>query len=358
MDPAPVTSTQSTTAPEFSRAHPVVARVLRRWRVLAAGPGARDPDRQTLVACSGGADSIALAAILSTVDPKPIIAHIVHDLRSSEETAQDRDAAALAAEKIGCRFIERTIQIHAQPGNTEHNARIARYAALEQIAREHALPFIATGHHADDQLETVLMNISRGAGPRGLAGIQESRLLTTTTVIRPMLSITHQDAIDICQLSGLRWVHDHSNDDQSLTRNQIRHTVLPVLRAFDPQFATRASTSADHCRSMTIALSLLVKDHLWTLGMREPSTIRWSRSDLRDQPSGALVELFRQSIEYFMHNAGLDQLTQQALADAVRAIKDQSTERRQCRLGPIVVLVQANQVIITPAHDPDQASTP
>ena len=351
MDPASKTSTQSTTTPKFSRVHPIAARVLRRWRTLAAGPDARDSDRQTLVACSGGADSIALAAILSLVDPKPTIAHIIHDLRSPAQTTQDRDAAATAAQILGCPFIERSIEIQSLPGNTEHNARAARYAALEQIAAENKLPFVATGHHADDQLETMLMNISRGAGPRGLAGIQDARPLNSATLIRPMLSITHQDAIDLCQLAGLQWTHDHTNDDQSLTRNKIRHAVLPVLRALDPEFATRASTTADHCRSMTTAVSHLVNEHLWTLANHESNAISWSRSALHNQPDGALVELFRQSIQYLVNSTGLDQLTQQATADAVRAIKGQSTEPRRCRVGPIVVLVHASRVTISPSHD-------
>jgi len=292
---------------------------------------------------------MALAAILALVTPKPTIAHIIHDLRPPRVTDLERDTVAKLSKDLGCRFIERSIHIAAQQGNTEHNARTARYEALAQFANEHNLDYIATGHHADDQLETMLMNLTRGAGPRGLAGVHDSRSFKGVTIIRPMLCITHQDALDLCELADIHYIHDHTNDDQSLTRNKLRHQLLPVLRDLDPEIATKASTTADSCRSTVHALRELVKLHIWPMANTSNEIIYFTRDQLRNKPDAALVELFHISIDH-LRVAGHDRLTQQSIHDAVRAIKDSSTDPRTCRLGPIVITVTANQLTITPSN--------
>lgn len=291
---------------------------------------------------------MVLAAILALVSPKPTLAHIIHDLRPPEVTRLDRDAVAKLATDLGCTFIERSIHIKDQPGNTEHNARTARYQTLAEIAKDHGLSYIATGHHADDQLETMLMNLSRGAGPRGLAGIHDTRPFQGITIIRPMLCITHQDAIDICDLAKIRYTHDHTNDDHSLTRNRIRHQLLPKLRAFDPELATRASTSADSIRGMANALDQMVLDHIWPRATHQEQTVSWTRASLQTQPDSAIYVILRQCVMHLTQGSGLDQITNQAITDITRVITDSSTEPRSCRLGPIVVAVTANQITMTP----------
>lgn len=289
---------------------------------------------------------MALAVILASVNPKPIIAHVVHDLRSPDLTTQDQISVQELATCLGCAFVHRSIKIKSLPGNLEHNARSARYDTLAEMAQEHQLSYIATGHHADDQLETMLMNLARGTGPRGLAGIQDSRRLNEVNIIRPLLGITHQSAVDLCQELGINWRHDHTNDDHSLTRNRLRHTVLPVLRDFDADIARRASSASDSCRSTMHALQVLVERSIWTLATIEPALIAWGRSDLREQPSAALVELIRMSIEHLCDGAGMDRVTQGSLGNVIRAITDSSTEPRSCYVGPIVAEVTARTVVI------------
>lgn len=288
---------------------------------------------------------MALAAILASVDPKPIIVHVVHDLRPTDMTVRDRDAVISFAAELGCECIHQSIHTKSLPGNQEHNARTARYDTLAQIALDQGIEFVATGHHADDQLETMLMNLSRGAGMRGLAGINDTRSFQGTTIIRPMLGITHQDAIDLCHELEINFTHDHSNDDLSLTRNRLRHTILPALREFDPDIAQRASTSSDSCRSTINALSILVERLLWSLGKLDPDEITWSRTDLETQPCAALVELMWMSINHLCKGIGSDRVNNASLNDVVRAITDSSTEPRSCRLGPIVVEVTARTVV-------------
>ena len=351
MDSARPSEDQSSVISELSRSNPIVARVLRRWRALTGVPNARDTDRRTLVALSGGADSTALSAILATVTPKPILAHIVHDLRDASLAAIDRDAAAQIASDLGCVFHEQSIQIKSLPGNAEHNARQARYTALCDIAHQESVQYIATGHHAEDQLETVLMNISRGCGAHGLAGIHDSRLVNGCTVVRPMLGVQRAELIQICRTAGLAWVHDHTNDDLSMTRNKVRHQLLPEILAFDPEFAARANQSADAVRSMVQAMDQLVSDHVWTLGTILPDSLEWSRQSLRRQADASLYVLLRQCALHLNRGNsqvnGLDSMTKSSVESSICAITDSSTEPRVCRVGPIVVSVQANSVTVT-----------
>ncbi len=145
------------------------------------GPRGGDSHRRTVIACSGGADSsalvIALAAGLGVrARDVLVVGHVVHDLRSRGEALADRDAVRALAERLGLEFVEREVRVRGEwGGNLEALARRARYAALGEMAREAGCGFVATAHHADDQMESVLMALVRGAGLRGLAGIRVKR---------------------------------------------------------------------------------------------------------------------------------------------------------------------------------------
>ncbi len=336
---------------DLSRKDPIAARVLRRWRELSGTTSSRDDQRRTIVAFSGGADSTALSAILSLVDPKPILVHIEHDLRDPELTKRDRDACERIADQLGCPFLDQAIQIKDQIGNDEANARHARYHAIIEIAQQQGIAYLATGHHADDQLETMLMNISRGCGVRGLAGIHNSREVDGITIIRPMLVMTHEEAVSICDRLGLAYVHDHTNDDESMTRNAIRHQLLPAMRALNPEFASRASSSASSCRSTLEALRHLVREHLWTLATLTEYSVEFERCMLDEQSEAAVVEVVYLALEQLVQSSGLDRLNQHTLESAVRMIKDSSTERRASRVGPIVLEVHASRVRFIRADD-------
>lgn len=350
----------------FGRDHPTGARILRRWRELTGGRRTPDSGRRTLVACSGGADSVALAAVLSSITPAPVLGHVVHDLREPALALADRDAVAALARQLGCPFVERQVQVVPVAGNREANARAARYRALCGMAQDAGCPYLATGHHGDDQLETILMHLMRGTGVRGMRGVSQTRRQGTTTIVRPMLEITRAQIEQLCTQGGLAWRHDHTNDDHGYLRNRIRHTLVPVMRQIEPQIAQRAASLAASCAQISDMLTEQVSARLLPLaqtdsqptGQRAPAPWSWAREQLRAEPPPLLAELLRLYADRELGASGADTMGRRSIGACVDAIRSTSTDPTTHRVGPMIVRVTAHRVEIEPAERPRALGEP
>jgi len=329
------------------RNHPASARILRRWRELTGGKVVRDSDRRTVVACSGGADSVALAVVLACVEPKPTLVHVVHDIRDDGSAEVDRDAVKGLAVQLGCQFDERSVLVKALGGNLESNAREARYAALCDMAAKAGAGYIATGHHSDDQLETVLMNLIRGSGVRGMSGVSPKREMGTVHVVRPMLEVTREEIEVLCGLAGASWQHDHTNDDEGYLRNRVRHSVIPVLKEVEPDIALRASGLARSSRETSEVLGNLIDDQIASAAVRKGTEWAWEREFLRVQPAACLGELLFVYVREVLSGVGADSIGRRAIDGVIRGIKSDATDPRVHRVGPIVVHVRAREVVIS-----------
>ncbi len=313
-------------------------RLIRRdWRRLTGGKGVRDPDRGTLVACSGGSDSSALALALAST-PAPItIAHVVHDLRPRAEALADRDGALALSRRLGRPFVEAEVRIRERAGNVEANAREARYAALNELAREAGALWIATAHHADDVLETMLMRLLRGSGPAGLGGpapvLPRGISGAGLGVVRPCLGLTREELVRICEAHAWAWREDGSNRDPSRLRGALRERVTPELRRLFPEGARRAAHAAELLRET----QALVEGHAQALregASRSGDTLVWPRERLRGAPGVVLGAMLR----------GLVGGEPARLEQIVRAIRDESPEPRRFPLGERAVSVRAREV--------------
>lgn len=163
------------------------------------------------VAVSGGADSLALL-VLAVATGRPVTAvHVDHGLRPG--SADEAGVVARAAARFGADFRSEAVHVGVGP-NLEARAREARHAVLPAD--------VCTGHTADDRAETVLLNLLRGAGPRGLAGIGRSPR-------HPLLDLRRSDTEALCRAVGLAPVDDPSNRDPAFRRNRVRHELLPLL---------------------------------------------------------------------------------------------------------------------------------
>ncbi len=174
------------------------------------------------VGCSGGPDSLALLALTVDAGLEPIAVYVDHGIR--EDSAHEVEVVADAASRLGAGFDARRITVG--PGaNLEARARTARYEALEDARAAHQASAVFVGHTADDQAETVLLNLLRGSGAAGLAGMPARR----GHVVRPLLGVRRAELQGVCRQRGLVPVSDPSNQDLAFRRNWIRHEVMPLL---------------------------------------------------------------------------------------------------------------------------------
>jgi tRNA(Ile)-lysidine synthase len=172
------------------------------------------PASGTAVTCavSGGADSLALLALAAAHGCVVTAVHVDHGLRA--ESAQEAAVVEAAAARFRAQF--RAVCAPVEPGqNVEARARQARFAQLP--------PDALTGHTADDQAETMLLNLLRGAGPDGMAGMRRDR--------HPLLGLRRHETRALCGRLGLEPVDDPSNRDPAFRRNRIRHELIPLLDA-------------------------------------------------------------------------------------------------------------------------------
>ncbi len=177
------------------------------------------PPAGSVVTCavSGGADSLSLLALARAAGLMITVVHVDHGLRP--ESAIEADVVRLASERFTAAFLTERVKIDPGP-DLEQRARVARYEVLEQHAA--SSDYLMTGHTADDQAETVLINLLRGAGVSGMAGISD-------TYRHPILNLRRTETVALCQSLGLTPVEDPSNDDRRFLRNRIRHEVIPLL---------------------------------------------------------------------------------------------------------------------------------
>lgn len=199
------------------------------------------------VAASGGVDSTVLLRALALASWPVIAIHIHHGLRPSA----DEDAAFVrrVGEEVGVEV--EVVPVAVAGGNVQAAAREARYAALAEAAGRHGCAAVATAHTATDQAETVLMNLVRGTGLRGLAGMAPRRSLGAgVDLVRPLLWATRAEVEAEARARGWAWREDPTNATSRYRRNRIRAHVLPLLEAEGgPETTTRIARAADAARA-------------------------------------------------------------------------------------------------------------
>ena len=177
-----------------------------------------------VVACSGGPDSLALLILAADAGLDPVAVHVDHGLRP--ESGLDADVVRDAARRLGVRA--RFLRVDVAPGgNLEARARDARYAALESARGELGATAVLVAHTADDQAETVLLNLLRGSGARGLSGMRSRR----GQIVRPLLGARRADVHAVCVERGFAPVVDPTNATRVHRRNWVRLDALPALSA-------------------------------------------------------------------------------------------------------------------------------
>jgi tRNA(Ile)-lysidine synthetase-like protein len=221
--------------------------------------GASVTGSHVVAMCSGGVDSVALVDVLSGL-PRGHRPHQVsvlfldHGLR---DVSRDRRCALNVAERHGLTFIERAADGLA--GSLQTAAREWRYATAQDIAQELDAAYVATGHHADDQVETMLAALVSSSGLRGAAGMDVARPLGDTQLVRPLLTASRSELEALLVAEGLCWADDPSNLRSEYQRNALRHAVIPGLVAAHPAAGSNLVRSARQFAQTDDALAALAR---------------------------------------------------------------------------------------------------
>ncbi len=203
-----------------------------------------DQQSQIWVAYSGGVDSHVLLDLARLSFPNVHVVHINHGLSDLDDQWQQH--CEMVCEQLNIPLQSIRVDAIAKPGQSQENSsRIARRNAWRNMLQENDVLLLA--HHADDQAETILYRLLRGAGPKGLAGIKVKTKLGAATLLRPLLPIAKTEILKYAQQNNLKWLQDQTNDDNSFDRNYIRNAVLPVIVSRWPAAVSNVNRAAELC---------------------------------------------------------------------------------------------------------------
>ncbi len=248
--------------------------------------------RHLVIAFSGGVDSTLLLLAAQSYCARSgdtlSAVHVHHGLSPNADKWLTHCQAQ--CESLQIPFYSEHVTLEKQPRQSlEAVARDARYQALLQFCKAHS-GILLLGHHLEDQLETVLLQLKRGSGPKGLAAMGESQLRDGVRLLRPMLMLEKAVIKHAVHSRGVGWVEDESNDDERFDRNFLRNQVLPLLLARWPQFPQTVARSAQLCAEQDSMIETEARHRLQNmlgaqqqllLGAFRSETEGWQRAILR-----------------------------------------------------------------------------
>lgn len=317
-----------------------------------------DPERKVLVAVSGGPDSLALLHMLHLAGFSMVAAHLDHMLRpsSSEEASKVRNicqewGVSCVIERINVsRFAtENKLSI-------EEAARECRYRFLFEKAEEFEAQAVITGHTADDQVETVLMHLLRGAGMNGLVGmsvVEDVRHWGKDIPLwRPMLGVWREEVIGYCEEHDLKPIQDESNADTRFFRNRLRHELIPQLESINPQIKRTFVKMTDIVGEDNRLLNQIT-DEIWQACCMDESIgcIVIDRDLFLGQPLSIQRRMLRKGIQN--NRPGLRDIGFDTIERGLNAIGERKTRTFQIDLADrLSMILEGDKIIILEEGQP------
>lgn len=236
-------------------------------------------ERKFVLACSGGLDSTVLAHLCHRSGLPFVLAHCNFNLRGSESD-QDEDFVKELAQKLDVHFFVTRFDtvgyVHKNQVSIEMAARELRYTWFAELMQENALDILLTAHHADDALETFLINLSRGTGIHGLKGIPSS----IDSVVRPLLPFARSQLLEFAKTEGFAWREDSSNLETVYLRNKVRLEVVPKLKELHPTFLNNFQKTQSYLSGTAQMLDDYIRLLKLNLFVHEERYIRISIAEL------------------------------------------------------------------------------
>lgn len=250
--------------------------------------------KKLLVASSGGIDSMVLTDFLSKLDYQITLAHCNFHLRGKES---DLDEAFVVQTAKSLQIPHHIISFDTKKYAKEKNisiqmaARDLRYEWFEELLQNQDLDFLLTAHHADDNLETFLINFSRGTGLEGLTGIP----VTNSKTIRTLLPFSRKEIELYAKENEIFWREDQSNKETKYLRNKLRHELIPLLKELNPRFLESFNETVDHLDGSNQLVKDRIKDLKKEIEIKDGknSKFKIQNLELLNNPKAYLYELLK-----------------------------------------------------------------
>jgi len=204
-------------------------------------------EKKLLIAISGGVDSVVLTHLLHALNFDVSLAHCNFNLRATESD-KDEDFVKKIGETLHLKTFTTSFETKKYAGKNQLSTQVAarnlRYNWFQEIIQKHHFDFLLTAHHADDNLETFIINLTRGTGLEGLTGIPEVNQL----IVRPLLIFSRDEIEKYAVQHQIKWREDLSNASSKYVRNKIRHEVIPILKEINPSLLESFQKTSDHLK--------------------------------------------------------------------------------------------------------------
>ncbi len=311
-----------------------------------------EKERPTIVGVSGGPDSLCLMDVLHRAGYQIIVAHFNHRIRA-EADVEAKEVESLAA-RLAIPFVVESTDVRQYASmnklSLEEAARNLRYHFLFVQARHFQAQAIAVGHTADDQVETVLMHLIRGAGLTGLKGMLYRTLLPVfdpvIPVVRPLLDVWREQTIAYCASHNLTPHHDASNDSLDFLRNRLRHELIPLLETYNPRFREAVWRSARTLAADHVVLTeALEAEWKKCIDQEAEDYMAFNMSCLLEQSVALQGYLIRRAVERLRPGQEVDY----GALERAAAFLDDPTGVRMDLIGGLVLLREDKDLYIARA---------
>lgn len=281
--------------------------------------------RQYVVALSGGVDSMVLLHLMVQLQRRGVCTvhaiHVNHQLQP--DAAQWATHCETVCRASGVPFQLATVHVENLPGHSlEAQARARRYQVLTDALQPEAV--LLTAHHGDDQVETVLIQLLRGAGVKGLAGMPALKPFSNGWHARPLLAFTREEIVAYARAQALTWVEDQSNLDETLLRNYLRRSVIPSLKKGCPALVQNVGRSAKHCASADAMIAQLAAQQFETLQGKTQYELRVS-----GLKSFSLLEQ-KHWVREWIHQVGFPLPSEKKLTEIFCSLIDAKVDAMPC----------------------------